>query len=134
MSHLVAVLGGDGIGPEVTDLAARALTEAAALHGEKIELHEGLIGGHAIDETGSPSPERPSRCAARPTRCCSGRWAVRSGHQREGSGRSRDSSRSDRSWASSPTSGQSPSIPRSSPARHSGPSCSAVWTSWWCGS
>ncbi len=57
MSHLVAVLGGDGIGPEVTELAARALTEAAALHGAKIELREGLIGGSAIDQTGSPLPE-----------------------------------------------------------------------------
>ena len=56
MSHLVAVLGGDGIGPEVVDLAARTLTEAAALHGAKIELREGLIGGRAIDETGSPLP------------------------------------------------------------------------------
>ena len=57
MSHLVAVLGGDGIGPEVTELAARALTEAAALHGATIELREGLIGGCAIDQTGSPLPE-----------------------------------------------------------------------------
>ena len=57
MSHLVAVLGGDGIGPEVTELAARALVEAAALHGEKVELRQALIGGCAIDQTGSPLPE-----------------------------------------------------------------------------
>ena len=57
MSHLVAVLGGDGIGPEVTEIAARALAEAAALCGEKLELREGLIGGCAIDQTGSPLPE-----------------------------------------------------------------------------
>ena len=57
MSHLVAVLGGDGIGPEVTDLAARALVEAAALHGLKVELQEALIGGCAIDQTGLPLPE-----------------------------------------------------------------------------
>jgi 3-isopropylmalate dehydrogenase len=57
MSHLVTVLGGDGIGPEVTELAARALVEAAALHGEKVELRHALIGGCAIDQTGSPLPE-----------------------------------------------------------------------------
>ncbi|HTS80346.1 MAG TPA: 3-isopropylmalate dehydrogenase [Myxococcaceae bacterium] len=54
--HLVAVLGGDGIGPEVTELAARALVEAAALHGTSIGLEQGLIGGCAIDQTGSPLP------------------------------------------------------------------------------
>ncbi|MGZ6164359.1 MAG: isocitrate/isopropylmalate family dehydrogenase, partial [Myxococcaceae bacterium] len=57
MRHLIAVLGGDGIGPEVTELAARTLVEAAALHGVKIELQEALIGGCAIDQTGSPLPE-----------------------------------------------------------------------------
>ena len=57
MSSLVAVLGGDGIGPEVTELAARVLAEAAALNGVKVELREGLIGGCAIDQTGSPLPE-----------------------------------------------------------------------------
>ncbi|HZX42130.1 MAG TPA: 3-isopropylmalate dehydrogenase, partial [Myxococcaceae bacterium] len=57
MSHLIAVLGGDGIGPEVTELAARVLVEAAVLHGEKIELRHALIGGCAIDQTGSPLPE-----------------------------------------------------------------------------
>jgi 3-isopropylmalate dehydrogenase len=54
--HLVAMLGGDGIGPEVTELAARALVEAAALHGTRIELEQGLLGGCAIDQTGSPLP------------------------------------------------------------------------------
>ena len=57
MSPLVAVLGGDGIGPEVTELAARAVVEAAALHGVKVELSEALIGGGAIDQTGSPLPD-----------------------------------------------------------------------------
>jgi 3-isopropylmalate dehydrogenase len=54
--HLVAVLPGDGIGPEVTELAARALVEAAALHGTKIVLEQGLVGGCAIDQTGLPLP------------------------------------------------------------------------------
>src|SRR5262249_25290499 len=57
MSHLIAGLGGDGIGPEVTELAARVLLETAALHGLQIELREGLIGGRAIDQTGSPLPD-----------------------------------------------------------------------------
>jgi 3-isopropylmalate dehydrogenase len=56
MSRLVAVLGGDGIGPEVTELAAGVLSEAAALRGLRLEMREGLIGGCAIDRTGSPLP------------------------------------------------------------------------------
>ncbi|RPH71766.1 MAG: 3-isopropylmalate dehydrogenase [Myxococcaceae bacterium] len=57
MSRLVAVLGGDGIGPEVTELAARAMVEAATLHGARVELGQALIGGCAIDQTGSPLPD-----------------------------------------------------------------------------
>ena len=52
MSTLVAILPGDGIGPEVTAQAVRVLRVLGG-----VELHEGLIGGIAIDRTGSPLPD-----------------------------------------------------------------------------
>ena len=52
MSALVAILPGDGIGPEVTAQAVRVLRAVGG-----VELHEGLIGGAAIDRTGSPLPD-----------------------------------------------------------------------------
>jgi 3-isopropylmalate dehydrogenase len=54
---LIAVLGGDGIGPEVTAEGARVLAEVAALFGHSFDLRGGVIGGVAIERTGSPLPE-----------------------------------------------------------------------------
>lgn len=53
----IVVLAGDGIGPEVTDVAARVLREAAARHGIPIELQPALLGGAALTATGVPLPE-----------------------------------------------------------------------------
>ena len=52
----IAVLEGDGIGPEVTREAVRALHAVAALHGHKFDFATGKIGGDAIRHTGSPLP------------------------------------------------------------------------------
>ena len=49
----VVLLPGDGIGPEVTREARRALELLAP----DVEIEEGLIGGAAIRSTGSPLPE-----------------------------------------------------------------------------
>ncbi len=56
MRALIAVLPGDGIGPEVTAQAVRALTAAAGIYGHSFEIEEALVGGIAIDRTGSPLP------------------------------------------------------------------------------
>jgi 3-isopropylmalate dehydrogenase len=56
MGHHIAVLPGDGIGPEVTEQAVRLLQEASRLGGFTLEVTEGLVGGRAIDETGDPFP------------------------------------------------------------------------------
>jgi 3-isopropylmalate dehydrogenase len=56
MSKRIAVLPGDGIGPEVTAAAVRLLHAVAAWTGERFEFVHGLIGGAAIDETGQPLP------------------------------------------------------------------------------
>ena len=52
MKPKIAVLPGDGIGPEVTRAALRVL-ESCVPH----EAVEGLVGGAAIDATGDPLPK-----------------------------------------------------------------------------
>jgi 3-isopropylmalate dehydrogenase len=58
MKARIAVLGGDGIGPEVTAEAVRVLEAVAARHGHEFEFVEALVGGAAIDASGSPLPPR----------------------------------------------------------------------------
>jgi 3-isopropylmalate dehydrogenase len=58
MKARIAVLGGDGIGPEVTAEAVRVLEAVARRHGHEFEFVEALVGGAAIDATGSPLPPR----------------------------------------------------------------------------
>ncbi|MDP2871079.1 MAG: 3-isopropylmalate dehydrogenase [Bacillota bacterium] len=55
-ARTVAVLAGDGIGPEVTAQAVRVLQLAAGLAGVRLTLSPGLIGGQAIDACGEPLP------------------------------------------------------------------------------
>jgi 3-isopropylmalate dehydrogenase len=52
----IAVLAGDGIGPEVTQQATNILRAVAELGGHEFIFTEGLIGGTAITQTGSPLP------------------------------------------------------------------------------
>jgi 3-isopropylmalate dehydrogenase len=52
----IAVLAGDGIGPEVTREATNILRAVAELGGHEFLFVPGLIGGIAIAETGSPLP------------------------------------------------------------------------------
>lgn len=58
MKARIAVLGGDGIGPEVTAEAVRVLQAVAAKFGHEFEFAEALIGGAAIDSSGSALPPR----------------------------------------------------------------------------
>ena len=58
MKARIAVLGGDGIGPEVTAEAVRVLQAVATRHGHEFEFVEALVGGAAIDASGSPLPPR----------------------------------------------------------------------------
>ncbi|HET7214447.1 MAG TPA: 3-isopropylmalate dehydrogenase [Terriglobia bacterium] len=52
----VAVLPGDGIGPEVTDEALKVLRAIEGVIGPKFRFQTGLIGGCAIDATAVPFP------------------------------------------------------------------------------
>ena len=57
MRSLIALLPGDGIGPEVT-AAARAVLEAVARgFGHHFEFRAGAIGGCAIEAAGTPLPD-----------------------------------------------------------------------------
>jgi 3-isopropylmalate dehydrogenase len=57
MDYRVALLAGDGIGPEVTAEAVRALNVIADRFGHTFAFQTGLVGGIAIDETGDALPE-----------------------------------------------------------------------------
>jgi 3-isopropylmalate dehydrogenase len=59
----VAVLAGDGIGPEIVAQAVRVL-EALRSDGLKLELEPGLLGGCAVDAAGEPFPEATRKLAA----------------------------------------------------------------------
>jgi 3-isopropylmalate dehydrogenase len=57
MNLSVLILPGDGIGQEVTREAVRVLEKVASKFGHTLTLSEGLLGGVAIHQTGSPLPE-----------------------------------------------------------------------------
>lgn len=57
MQYTIAVLPGDGIGPEVVAEGVKLLHAALARFGHSCEVHEGLIGGIAIDRTGTALPD-----------------------------------------------------------------------------
>jgi 3-isopropylmalate dehydrogenase len=56
-SRHIAVVPGDGIGPEVIAEAVRVLREADRRYELGLAFAEGLAGGAAIDATGDPIPE-----------------------------------------------------------------------------
>jgi len=53
----IAVLPGDGIGPEVTNQAIKVLNAIGERFGHSFNYTHGLIGAVAIDETGNPFPD-----------------------------------------------------------------------------
>lgn len=57
MKLKIAVLPGDGVGPEVTDQAVKVLKAVAKKFGHTFEMKNGLVGGIAMDKVGNPLPE-----------------------------------------------------------------------------
>lgn len=53
----ILVIGGDGIGPEVTRWGRRVLEAVAEKYGHEFIFEEGLMGHAAIEATGDPLPE-----------------------------------------------------------------------------
>ncbi len=61
MKAKIVVLAGDGIGPEVTREGVRALRAIGKRFGHEFTTEEHLIGGAAIDATGSPLPDATTK-------------------------------------------------------------------------
>lgn len=56
-SFKIALLKGDGIGPEIVQSAVEVLEKVGELFGYSFTFEEGLIGGVAIDQKGDPLPQ-----------------------------------------------------------------------------
>ncbi len=63
MSKKIAVLPGDGIGIEIVAQAVKVLECLNSDFGLNAEMENGLVGGSAYDETGSPLPEATLKLA-----------------------------------------------------------------------
>jgi 3-isopropylmalate dehydrogenase len=61
MKKQIAVLSGDGIGPEVVAQAKQVLNAIAETYGHTFVYNEALVGAIAIDETGNPLPDKTLR-------------------------------------------------------------------------
>ena len=57
MKLKIAVLAGDGIGPEIMEQGVAVLKATAEKFGHETTFTEALCGAHAIDEVGDPFPE-----------------------------------------------------------------------------
>ena len=57
-NYKIAVLAGDGIGPEVMNEALKVLDAVQKKFGFTLEYKKELVGGCAIDECGTPLPEK----------------------------------------------------------------------------
>lgn len=57
MDIKIALVKGDGIGPDIIDEAVKVLDKVAQKFNHKIEYKEALAGGAAIDEVGHPLPQ-----------------------------------------------------------------------------
>lgn len=54
MNYKIAVLPGDGIGPEVMHEGLEALKQVGELYGFGVETEQGIVGGASIDAHGKP--------------------------------------------------------------------------------
>ena len=57
MKYSIALLKGDGIGPEIVDSAVRVLDKIGQKYGHDFQFTPYLIGGIAIDTCGEPMPK-----------------------------------------------------------------------------
>ncbi|MBZ4644223.1 MAG: leuB, partial [Deferribacteraceae bacterium] len=55
--HKIAVLPGDGIGPEVMDITLKVLEKVSDKYNVKFQFDFADVGGIAIDKHGTPLPE-----------------------------------------------------------------------------
>ncbi len=72
-TYRIAVLPGDGIGPEIMREAEKVLGVVAERAGVRFEMEEGLVGGAAYDRFGTPLPEEVMKTGAGERRRPAGR-------------------------------------------------------------
>lgn len=61
MEFNIALLPGDGIGPEIMNEAVKIASTVAGKFSHKISFMSGLVGADAIEKTGEPYPEETHR-------------------------------------------------------------------------
>ena len=57
MKMNIAVLAGDGIGPEIMEQAIKTVKVVSEKFGHELECNYGICGANAIDKVGDPYPE-----------------------------------------------------------------------------
>ncbi|RDY26004.1 3-isopropylmalate dehydrogenase [Romboutsia weinsteinii] len=57
MEYKIALIKGDGIGPEITKEAVKVLNTIGDIYGHKFEFNEVIGAGEAVDKCGDPLPE-----------------------------------------------------------------------------
>lgn len=57
MNLKIAVLPGDGIGPEIVEEAKKVILSVAKKFNHEVQFSFGLVGATAIDQTGNPFPD-----------------------------------------------------------------------------
>ena len=57
MELKIAVLAGDGIGPEISAVGVDVMSAVCEKFGHKVSYEYAICGAHAIDEVGDPFPE-----------------------------------------------------------------------------
>lgn len=65
MEYKIALLPGDGIGPEVAQQAVKVMQAVGKVFGHKFTFEKGLVGAIAIDETGNPLPDETIKICLR---------------------------------------------------------------------
>ncbi len=58
MNYTIAVIPGDGIGPDIIDETVKVLDAVGSACGHRFRYEQLLAGGAAIDEVGTPLPEK----------------------------------------------------------------------------
>jgi len=78
---MLAVLPGDGIGPEVTAEAVRCLAAVAEIFQHDLHFEEAPFGGAALDASGEPLPTPTLALCKRAEAVLLGAIAARSGRE-----------------------------------------------------
>ena len=77
MKLKIAVLAGDGIGPEISKVGVDVMNAVAKRFGHEITYTQAICGAAAIDEVGDPFPEETFRTCQEADAVFSLPWAIR---------------------------------------------------------